>query len=45
MKEIKITASFLVFDSLKELPNDVQNLMNQATEIRKKPMLLTHNLE
>ena len=36
MKEINITASFLVFDSLKELPNEVQNLMNQAIEIRKK---------
>jgi cytidine deaminase len=36
MKEISITSSFLVFDTLEELPNDIQNLMNQAVEIRKK---------
>ncbi|WP_264536145.1 cytidine deaminase [Flavobacterium sp. N1736] len=36
MKEISVTSSFLVYDSLNELPNDVQNLMNQAIEIRKK---------
>lgn len=36
MKEISITSSFLVFDTLEELPNDIQNLMSQAVEIRKK---------
>jgi len=36
MKEISITSSFLVFDTLNELPNDIQNLMNEAVEIRKK---------
>nr|WP_315244663.1 cytidine deaminase [uncultured Flavobacterium sp.] len=36
MKEISITSSFLVFDNLEELPNDIQNLMNQAVAIRKK---------
>lgn len=36
MKEISITSSFLVFDNLEELPNDIQNLMNQAVTIRKK---------
>ncbi|MDR7208152.1 cytidine deaminase [Flavobacterium piscis] len=36
MKEISITSSFLVFDSLEELPNDVQDLMTQAVAIRKK---------
>lgn len=36
MKEISVTASFLVYDSLTELPNDVQSLMNEAVEIRKK---------
>ena len=36
MKEISITSSFLEYDSLDELPKDIQNLMNQAVEIRKK---------
>ncbi|MBZ4041719.1 cytidine deaminase [Flavobacterium hibisci] len=36
MKEISVTSSFLVFDTLQELPNDVRNLMSQAIEIRKK---------
>jgi cytidine deaminase len=36
MKEISVTSSFLVYDSIEELPNDVQNLMEQAIEIRKK---------
>ena len=36
MKEINITSSFLVFDTFEELPNDVQNLMTHAVEIRKK---------
>jgi len=36
MKEINITTSFTIFDSLKELPEEIQDLMNQAVEIRKK---------
>jgi cytidine deaminase len=36
MKEISVTSSFLVFDTLKELPKDVQDLMSQAVTIRKK---------
>ncbi len=36
MKEISVTSSFLVYDSIKELSNDVQDLMEQAIEIRKK---------
>ena len=36
MKEINVTSSFLVFDTLEELPNEIQNLMNQAVEIRRK---------
>ncbi|GAA6770213.1 hypothetical protein AAGS39_09540 [Flavobacterium sp. CGRL2] len=36
MKEINITTSFTIFDSLKELPEEIQYLMNQAVEIRKK---------
>lgn len=36
MKEVSITSSFLVFDNFDELPNDVQNLMIEAVEIRKK---------
>jgi len=36
MKEISVTSSFLVYDSIKELSNDVQDLMKQAIEIRKK---------
>ena len=36
MKEISITSSFSEYDSLDELPEDVQNLMGQAVEIRKK---------
>ncbi|MBF4514798.1 cytidine deaminase [Flavobacterium sp. ANB] len=36
MKEISVTSSFLVYDSKEQLPNDVQNLMEQAIEIRKK---------
>ncbi|MBC7845265.1 MAG: cytidine deaminase [Flavobacterium sp.] len=35
MKDIIITTQFSVFDSLKELPTDVQNLMEQAVAIRK----------
>lgn len=36
MKEISVTSSFLVYESLQEIPNDVQSLMEQAIEIRKK---------
>jgi len=35
MKEINITATFTAFDSLSNLPNDVQSLMREAVEIRK----------
>lgn len=36
MKEISITTQFSVFDTTEELPLDVQNLMEQAVEMRKK---------
>ena len=36
MKEISITSSFIVFDTLQELSQDIQDLMNEAVEIRKK---------
>lgn len=36
MKEINITSSFTIFDNLNELPAEIQDLMNQAVEIRKK---------
>lgn len=36
MKEINITTSFTIFDNLNELPAEIQDLMNQAIEIRKK---------
>ncbi len=36
MKEINITSSFTIFDNLNELPAEIQDLMNQAIEIRKK---------
>ncbi len=36
MKEISITSSFTVFNSLEELSKDIQDLMNEAIEIRKK---------
>ncbi|KVV14577.1 cytidine deaminase [Flavobacterium sp. TMP13] len=35
MKEITITTKFNVFDGLGELPNDIQDLMNQAVQVRK----------
>jgi cytidine deaminase len=35
MKEIIFTSQITVFDSIQELPNDVQNLMSKAIEIRK----------
>ncbi|CAA9196263.1 Cytidine deaminase [Flavobacterium bizetiae] len=36
MKEISITSSFIVFNTLQELSQDIQDLMNEAVEIRKK---------
>ncbi len=36
MKEISIISKFIVFDSQSELPSDVQTLMYDAIEIRKK---------
>ncbi len=36
MKEISITSQFSVFDSMEELPIDIQNLMEQAVAVRKK---------
>ena len=36
MKEISITSKFTAFDSASELPIDVQSLMEQAIDIRKK---------
>ncbi|WP_426486494.1 cytidine deaminase [Flavobacterium sp. 2] len=36
MKEINITSSFLVYSGIEELSEEIQNLMSQAVEIRKK---------
>ena len=36
MKEISITSSFTIYNSLEELSKDTQELMSQAIEIRKK---------
>ncbi|MTH14914.1 cytidine deaminase [Flavobacterium sp. LC2016-01] len=36
MKEINITSSFLVYNDIKELSEEIQDLMTQAVEIRKK---------
>lgn len=36
MKEISITSSFTIYDNINELPQEIQDLMNQAIEIRKK---------
>ncbi len=36
MKEINITTSFTIYDNLSELSTEIQDLMNQAIEIRKK---------
>ncbi|OIV42940.1 cytidine deaminase [Flavobacterium johnsoniae] len=36
MKEISITSSFTIYDNIAELSQDIQDLMNQAVEIRKK---------
>ena len=35
MKKIEINTSFTAFQSVEELPQDVQNLMQKAIEIRK----------
>ena len=35
MKEIKICTTFLAYNSFNDLPIDIQNLMNQAKEVRK----------
>lgn len=35
MKEITITTQFSVFDSITELPSEIQNLMEQAVAVRK----------
>ncbi|MBF2709498.1 cytidine deaminase [Flavobacterium soyangense] len=35
MKDIIISTQFSVFESVQELPNDIQNLMGQAVEVRK----------
>lgn len=35
MKEITITTTFEVFDSVSSLPSEIQSLMNQAIETRK----------
>ncbi|MCC9063052.1 cytidine deaminase [Flavobacterium piscisymbiosum] len=36
MKEISITSSFTVYNSLEELSKDIQDLMSEAVEVRKK---------
>lgn len=36
MRKISITSQFSAYSTLQELPNDVQNLMEQAVAIRKK---------
>ncbi|MBF4484720.1 MULTISPECIES: cytidine deaminase [unclassified Flavobacterium] len=36
MKEISITSSFTIYNSLEELSKDTKDLMSQAIEIRKK---------
>jgi cytidine deaminase len=36
MKEITITTHFTAYNAVNELPNDIQNLMEQAIAVRKK---------
>jgi cytidine deaminase len=36
MKEISFTSSFLSYNSLEELPKEIQELMNEAIKVRKK---------
>ncbi|WP_313808197.1 cytidine deaminase [Flavobacterium sp.] len=36
MKSISVTSTFSVYDAIEELPKEVQDLMIQAVEIRKK---------
>ena len=45
MKEISITSSFTIYDNIDELPQDIQDLMSEAVEIRKKRMLRILNLK
>ena len=35
MKEININSQFLVYDSINELPQEIQNLMQNAVDMRK----------
>ena len=35
MKKVTITTNFDVFETIQELPTDIQNLMHEAVEIRK----------
>lgn len=36
MKEINITTTIAVYNGISDLPNEIQSLLNQAIEIRKK---------
>lgn len=36
MKEINITTTIAVFNEISDLPTEIQSLMNQAVEVRKK---------
>lgn len=36
MKEINITSTIAVYSGISDLPNEIQSLMNQAIEVRKK---------
>jgi cytidine deaminase len=39
------TTQFKAFDAIPDLPTDIQELMLQAVEVRKMPVLRTLNLE
>jgi cytidine deaminase len=43
MKTISITSQFSVFGSLQELPDDIQNMMEQAVAVRKKSIYPIQN--
>ena len=45
MKKIEINTSFIAFQSVEELPQDVQDLMEKAVETRKNAYAPTLNLE
>jgi cytidine deaminase len=45
MKTISITSQFSVFGSLQELPDDIQNMMEQAVAVRKKSIYPIQNSE